>query len=109
MVQCCAKLHNICVNRWLVDGRRGGIDVATQLEIIPEQMNMDELYRPDDDEVAERLTNRYLGIGIRAARSDLRVEMMELILGTGLRIVSEEDLVGLPPVRDEEDPDANIF
>ena len=29
MVQCCAKLHSICVKRWLVDGRRGGIDVAT--------------------------------------------------------------------------------
>ena len=71
-------------------------------------MNMDDFYRPDDDEVAERLTNRYLGIGVRAARSDLRVEMMELIFGTGLRIVSAEDLVGLPPIGDD-DPDANIF
>ena len=51
MVQCCAKLHNICVNRWLVEGRRGGIDVATQLVIVPDQMNMDDLYRPNDDEV----------------------------------------------------------
>ena len=109
MVQCCAKLHNVCVDRWLIEGRRGGIDVTTQLEIVPEQMNMDDLYRPDDDEVAERLTNRYTGIGIRAARCDLRVAMMEMIFGTGLRIVSAEDLIGLPSVGEDNDPDAYLF
>ena len=71
-------------------------------------MNMDDLFRPNDDEVAERLTNRYVGIGIRAAKCDLRVDMMELIYGTGLTIVSQEDLVGLPPIG-EDDPDSNIF
>ena len=40
MVQCCAKLHNICVGRWLIDGRRGGTDIATVLEVIQVQINI---------------------------------------------------------------------
>ena len=30
MVQCCAKLHNICVERWLINGRRTGLDAVNQ-------------------------------------------------------------------------------
>ena len=86
MVQCCAKLHNICVQRWLIDGRSAGLNVATELEIVPEQMNIEDADRPDDNKVAERLTNRYVGIDTRAARSDLRIEMMNMIWNTGLRI-----------------------
>ena len=39
-------------------------------------MNIEDANRPDYSEVAERLTNRYLGIGTRAAKSDLRIVMM---------------------------------
>ena len=104
IVQCCAKLHNICVDRWLIEGRNLGLNVATELEIVPEQMNIEDANRPDDGEVAERLTNRYLGIGTRAVRSDLRIEMMNKIWDTGLRITCSDDLVGLPTVR-EDSPD----
>lgn len=79
MVQCCAKCHNICVEKWLIEGRNLGLNIATELEIVPEQMNIEDANRQDDGEVAERLTNRYLGIGTRAARSDLRIEMMNMI------------------------------
>ena len=101
MVQCCAKLHNICVDRWLINGRRGGIDIATVLEVIPEQINIEDAIRPDDDEVAERLSNRYVGIGIRAARCDLRIEMMNMIWDTGLRITCSDDLIGLPTIGED--------
>jgi hypothetical protein len=101
MVQCCAKLHNICVDRWLINGRRGGIDIATVLEVIPEQINIEDAIRPDDDEVAERLSNRYVGIGIRAARCDLRIEMMNMTWDTGLRITCSDDLIGLPTIGED--------
>ena len=104
MIQCCAKLHNICVDRWLIEGKKGGVDVATVLEIVPDQMNIDDAIRPDDDEVMERLGNRYLGIGVRAAKSDLRITMMNMIWDTGLRITSSDDLIGLPTIG-EDSPD----
>ena len=105
MVQCCAKLHNICVERWLINGRRTGLDAVDQLENIPDQMNIENADRPEDAEVAMRLTNRYVGIGTRAARCDIRTDMMNMIWDTGLRITSSEDLVGLPIIGDD-DPDA---
>ena len=104
MIQCCAKLHNMCVDRWLIEGKKGGVDVATVLEIVPDQMNIDDAIRPDDDEVMERLGNRYLGIGVRAAKSDLRIIMMNMIWETGLRITSSDDLIDLPTIG-EDSPD----
>ena len=105
MVQCCAKLHNICVKRWLIHRRRTGLDCLNQLEDILEQMNIENADRPEDAEVGMRLTNRYVGIGTRAARCDVRTGMMNMIWDTGLRITSSNDLVGLPVIGDD-DPDA---
>ena len=67
-------------------------------------MTIEGANRPDDSEVAERLTNRYLGIGTRAAKSDLRIVMMNMNWDTGLRITCSDDLVGLPTVG-EDSPD----
>ena len=67
-------------------------------------MNIEDAERPEDAEVAMRLTNRYVGIGTRAARCDIRTGMMNMIWDTGLRITSSEDLVGLPIIGDD-DPD----
>lgn len=68
-------------------------------------MNIEEADRSEDAEVAMRLTNRYVGIGTRAARCDIRTGMIYMIRDTGLRITSSEDLVGLPIIGDY-DPDA---
>lgn len=101
MVQCCAKLHNICVERWLIDGRRTGMSVTDNFENIPEQMNIEDAVRPDDIEIRARLNNRFEGITRRAARNDLRLVMMQMIWDTGLRVTSEDDLLGLPSVAED--------
>lgn len=102
MIQCCAKLHNICVERWLESGRRNGFDNNTELEVVPEHVNVDIPIPPTDEEVRTRLSNRYTGIGVRAANNDLRSSMMNMIWDTGLRITCEADLIGLPSVEEEE-------
>ena len=71
MVQCCAKPHNICVESWLIKGRRTRLDCVNQLDDIPEQMNMENADTPEDAKVAIILTNRYVGIG--------QVVMQELV------------------------------
>ena len=42
-------------------------------------MNIEDAERPEDAEVAMRLTNRYVGIGTRAARCDIGTGMMNII------------------------------
>ena len=103
MVQCCAKLHNVCVERWIKNGRQHHINTTHQQEEIPEHVNIDSAYRPTDAEVINRLDNRYAGIGVRAASNDLRISMMNMIWDTGLRITHEQDLVGLPVIEADTD------
>ena len=103
MVQCCAKLHNVCVERWLKNGRVHNFDTSVEQEVIPEHVNIDSESRPIDAEVTNRLNNRYTGIGVRAVSCDLRVSMMNMIWDTGLRITDSQDLVGLPTVEVDTD------
>lgn len=103
MVQCCAKLHNVCVERWLKNGRVHNFDTSVEQEVIPEHVNIDSESRPTDAEVTNRLNNRYTGIGVRAVSCDLRVSMMNMIWDTGLRITDSQDLVGLPTVEVDTD------
>jgi hypothetical protein len=95
MVLVCAKLNNLCVDRWMINGRRGTLTGNSELvEEIPMHDGI-ENNRPTDEEVATRLQNRY-EIGSRSAINDCRVSMMEDIWETGLRITDETDLAGLP-------------
>ena len=97
LVLVCAKLHNLCVDRWMINGRRGNLDIVGVNEDIPLHDGI-ENNRPTDIEVANALGNRYSEIGDRAAVSDLRTTMMLQIWSTGIRITSENDLIGLPTV-----------
>jgi hypothetical protein len=96
MVLVCAELHNLCVDRWMINGRRGTLTGNSDLvEDIPMHDGI-ENNRPTDEEVATRLQNRYNEIGIRSAVNDCRVSMMEDVWQTGLRITDETALAGLP-------------
>ncbi len=93
MLTVCAKLHNICVDRWIANGKPG---VHPEYEVVPMHEGIDGAERPDDVEVAARMHNHYEGVKARQVNCDARVVMMEQIWGTGLQIISEEDLQGLP-------------
>jgi DDE superfamily endonuclease len=96
IVLVCAKLHNLCVDKWMINGRRGSLTGSSELvEEIPMHDGI-ENNRPTDEEVATRLQNRYNEIGIRSAANYCRVSMMEDVWETGLRITDETDLAGLP-------------
>jgi DDE superfamily endonuclease len=55
MVQCCAKLHNVCVERWVKDGRRTGFTDYNEVEIIPEHVNVDIGTLPTDEDAQQQL------------------------------------------------------
>ena len=61
----CAKLHNLCVDRWITNGMNGREYSVGVNEDIPLHDGIDNS-RPTDDEVSERLSNRYAKIGLRA-------------------------------------------
>ena len=97
IVLVCAKLHNLCVDRWIINGRRNNVDILGTDEDVPLHDGIDNR-RPSDLEVSQRLNNRYSEISTRAAVCDLRNSMTEKIWDCGLRITSENDLVGLPTI-----------
>ena len=101
MVQCCAKLHNICVERWLKTGRAHNSSPRFEIEVIPDHVNIESPFRPTDADVIDRLNNRYAGIAQKAVSSDIRVRMMNEIWGTGLQIMGQTDLIGLPLIEAE--------
>jgi hypothetical protein len=100
MVQCSAKLHNICVERWLKSGRTH-TSPRFEMEVVPDHVNIDSPFRPTDADVIDRLNNRYTGIAQRAVTCDTRVRMMNLIWGTGLQIMGQNDLIGLPLIEED--------
>jgi len=65
-------------------------------EVGPMHEGIVDVERPDDAEVAARMHNHYEGVKARQVNCDNRVAMMEQIWSTGLRILGEEDLQGLP-------------
>lgn len=101
MVQCCAKLHNICVERWLKTGRGLSIGPRYETEEIPDHVNIESPFRPTDTEVMDRLNNCYNDIAERAALNDIKNGMMEKIWETGLQVVGQEDLIGLPLIEED--------
>lgn len=92
-----AKLHNLCVDRWITEGSRFSMNVGGGTEEIPMHDGVEDS-RPTNNEVVNRLKNRYATIGGRAVICDLRNVMSEKIWDSGLRIKSENDLVGLPSI-----------
>jgi hypothetical protein len=100
MVQCCAKLHNICVERCLRSDSTH-TSARFEMEVVPDHVNIESPFRPTDAEVFDRLHNRCTGIAQRAVSCDTRVRMMNLIWGTGLQIVGQCDLIGLPLIEDD--------
>ena len=97
IVLACAKLHNLCVDRWITDGSRFSMNIGGGTEQIPMHDGVEDS-RPTDIEVVHRLKNRYATIGSRAVVCDLRNVMSEKIWESGLRITSENDLVGLSSI-----------
>lgn len=95
IVLVCAKLHNICVDRWMINASVGSMAGAGDVEDIPLHDGIDNC-RPTDAEVANRLHNKYSETSSTANFSDLRNVMAQNIWDTGLRITSESDLIGLP-------------
>jgi hypothetical protein len=99
MVQCSAKLHNICVERWLKSGRTH-TSPRSEMEVVPDHVNIDSPFRPTDADVIDS-SLCYTGIAQRAVTCDTRVRMMNLIRGTGLQIMGQNDLIGLPLIEED--------
>ena len=97
IVLVCAKLHNICVDRWMINDSVGSMAGAGDVEDIPLHDGIDNC-RPTDAEVANRLHNKYSETSSTANFSDLRNVMAQNIWDMGLRITSESDLIGLPSI-----------
>ena len=83
IVRVCAMLHNICVDRWVINNpSRFGRGSQLWPEAPPQRGNDD--LSPADDEIIERLHNNYVSARARGAGSPARDQLMEEIYELGL-------------------------
>jgi hypothetical protein len=90
IVRVCAMLHNICVDRWIINNpSRFGRGLQHWPEA-PSQWGTDDL-SPADDEIIERLHNNYVTARARSADSFARDQLMEEIYELGLGAVRDTE------------------
>lgn len=90
IVRVCAMLHNICVDRWVLNNP---VKFGKGLQLWPDAPNpwgTDDL-SPADDEIIERLHNNSAEAKVRCAESPLRALLMEEIYDAGLRTGTDTD------------------
>jgi hypothetical protein len=90
IVRVCAMVHNICVDRWIINNpSRFGRGLQHWPEA-PSQWGTDDL-SPADDEIIERLHNNYVTARARSADSFARDQLMEEIYELGLGAVRDTE------------------
>jgi hypothetical protein len=88
MVIVCVKLHNICVARWKV--KRPGHNRPG----VPEHVNIpNEVNTIDDDEMIDRLENKYVGAPRKAKQNPIRLAMCERIYTQGVHMTRDDDFL----------------
>jgi DDE superfamily endonuclease len=90
IVRVCAMLHNICVDRWVINNpSRFGRGLQHWPEA-PPQWGTDDL-SPADDEIIERLHNNYVTAKARSSDCSARDQLMEEIYELGLSAVRDTE------------------
>ena len=92
----CAKLHNLCVDQWVLEVKKGDPTVPYGIEIPQNEQVPGGDVLPSDELVMEIFGNKFQLLGDRAAQNDIRVTLMENIYAAGIRITSDDDVLGLP-------------
>ena len=106
LVVACAKLHNLCVDRWIEENGEDRMYGSTsfELESILQHIDVPHMDPPPTDEaIVERFQNYQNGLisgrSARAAASgDRRVDDMHRIYQAGIRITDQQSLAGLPAI-----------
>ena len=92
-VRVCAMLHNICVDRWLINRARnrhvGDFDT-------PSQVDLDDELSPSDQAIIDRLHNDHSFQKKRAADCSLRTTLMQDIYDAGIRTTCDTEFNQIP-------------
>jgi hypothetical protein len=89
IVKVCAMLHNVCVSRWVSEGRCVNRSGQQCLEVPPQVRVEDGM--PSESAVMERLHNNYVDARRRSADSSCRNTLMEDIYDAGIRMYSDTE------------------
>lgn len=91
IVKVCAKLHNVCVDRWVQRGRpmnRKGM----QQPDVPDHVNI-ATTMPTDAEIINKMHNSYIDANRASADHSLRTKIMDDIYNAGIRVHNDFDYV----------------
>lgn len=79
----CAMLHNICVDRWLLNNSSRYENSKLVLPDVPEQIGVDDPM-PGDDEILRRLLNDYAATVRTSSDNSLRMKLADDIYDAGI-------------------------
>ena len=87
MVIVCVKLHNICVHRWRSKNPSRSIPEVPVHCDVPDDVNT------VDEEITERLENKYVGAPCRAKQNSIRLSLCEHIHRCGIEFQRDDDFL----------------
>mmetsp|Transcript_17250 Transcript_17250/g.38846 ORF Transcript_17250/g.38846 Transcript_17250/m.38846 type:complete len:496 (+) Transcript_17250:167-1654(+) len=91
IVRVCAKLHNLCVDRWLLQGRPSSREAADRIEPEAEDQIGVEDGMPAHSEIMARLHNNYVLARARSAESSIRMRLVHDIYNAGIRTETDTE------------------
>ena len=83
-------LHNVCVDRWLLNNPRCYINNVRQWPDVPGQESVDDLM-PEDDAIIARLHNNYVISRLVLAEKSVRMQLLEEIFNAGVVATSDTE------------------
>ena len=92
MVIVCAKLHNLCAYQCVVESKKG-IQIYPTVLIF---LNTNKCQLATYYHLMQQFGNKFQLLGERAVQKDIRLILMNDICDAGIRITSDDDLLGLP-------------
>lgn len=90
IVRVCAMLHNICVDRWLLNNPRCYINNIRQWPDVPGQESVDDPM-PEDEAIIARLHNNYIISRLVSADRSSRLQLVEDISNAGIVATSDTE------------------
>ena len=83
-------LHNICVDRWLLNHPRSYVNKRRIWPDVPDQIAVDDPM-PDDDSIIGRLHNNYANARFTSSDNSVRSQLLEDIYDAGIIATSDTE------------------
>lgn len=86
----CAILHNVCVDRWILNNPRNHYKNRRLWPDVPDQIHVDDPM-PGDEAIIGRLHNNYINARLSSSDNSVRMQLLEDIYDAGIVASSDTE------------------